>query len=409
MTKTKWAIVCLIGVFLLSPAAQADFSLTDPGVTGSGSGDSIGTAVIENGNDFTAPHYGWFDGQDVTLGTVANSFQGSFVEALDGTASVSTSGDFTDTQDVNGDSVTTNVDGSTSAATQRDDVNEEDDNGGWAVLSATGGTGTVTNDVTTGTGLIAAFADSYVYSTGSDDPDASVDTTISVKGSAGVSYRFAGSPGPETASVSDINIAASADVDNDAQWGSDAEATGWALSLMSWTDNPTLGQLFNAQVGISAETEADHWDDEDEEDVDAQASTAANTTLNFTYRPIANPVFSFVGNAGGAVEAQSFIDSDEEEGSVTADAGKHAIARAGTMTDYPALSMAWLAANVWVNSDDDDFTGEGHAVAINPAVLGGGQVDPDPSMTATTQYGAFAAAMGSSSQTNSTGRSRHRI
>ena len=174
MMKTKWAVLCLLGALFLTPAAQADFSLTDPGVTGSGSGNSIGTAEIVNGNDFEAPHYGFYDIQDVTLGAVANSYQGSFVEALDGTASVSTTGDFTDTQVVNGDTVTTNVDGSTSAATQRDDAAEDEENYGWAVLSATGGTGTVQNDVTTETGLMAAFADSYVFSSGSDDPDASV-------------------------------------------------------------------------------------------------------------------------------------------------------------------------------------------------------------------------------------------
>ena len=209
--------------------------------------------------------------------------------------------------------------------------------------------------------------------------------------------------------MSDINITATADIDEDAQDDSYADSTGWALSLMSWTDDPTLGQLFNAQVGISAETDVSHDDEEDEEDLDAQASTAANTTLNFNYRPIANPVFSFVGNAGGTVEAQSFVDSAEEEGDVTADAGKHAIARAGTMTDYPALSMAWLTANVWVNSDDDEFTGEAHAAAINPAVLGGGQADPDPSMTATHAVRHVRCGHGIVFPDERTGRSRHRI
>ena len=401
MLKMKWAAICLLGVFSLSTAAQADFTLTDPGVTGSGSGNSTGTAVIENGNDFSAPHYGYFERQDVTLGTVANSFQGSFVEAYDGTASVSTSANFTDIQNVNGDTVTTNVNGSTSASAQRDDVGEADSNEGFAVLSAAGGTGAVANDVTTETGLITALSETYAYSSGSDDPDASVDTTVSAKGSAGVLYRFAGSPGPETASVSDVDITASADIANDAQGGSYAESVGWALSLMSWTDNPTLGQIFNAQVGINSETEVENYDIEDEEDLDAQASTAANTALNFNYRPIAAPTFSFVGNAGGTVEAQSFIDSPNEEGDAYADAGKHAIGRAGSSTDYPALSAAWLTADVWLNSYDDEFTGSAQSAAVNPAVLGDGQADPDPSMTVNTQYGTYAAAMGSSSQTNS--------
>ena len=398
--KIKWAIFFLLGIFILAPAAQADFTLTDPGVTGSGSGDSFGTGIISGGEDYEAPHNGFFDAQEITIGTAADVYQESTVEAWNGTASVSTSGNLTQTRDVNGDTVTATVDGSTSVVTQREDDNFDDYNVGWARLSATGGTGTVENDVTTETGFMAASADSYVNSTGSDDPDASVDTSISVKGSAGVLYRFAGSPGPETANVSDVDITASADVANDAQYESWAESTGWALSLMSWTDDPTLGRVFNAEVGISAETGTGSWDDEDETDIDAQAAAAANTTLDFTYRPIADPTFSFVGNAGGSVEAQSFIDSQNQWGNVTADAGKHAIAQAGTSTEYPALSIAWLAANVWANSDDDEFSGNAHASAVNPAVLGAQQVDPDPSMTVTTQYGTFAAAMGSSSQSN---------
>ena len=114
------------------------------------------------------------------------------------------------------------------------------------------------NDVTTETGLMVASGEANTGSMGSDDPDASVDSTASVKGSAGVLYRFMGSAGPETASVSDLDITASSDVAGDAQGDSYADSTGWALSLMSWTDDPTLGQLFNAQVGISAETDASH-------------------------------------------------------------------------------------------------------------------------------------------------------
>ena len=143
MTKTKWAIVCLMGVFLLSPAARADFSLTDPGVTGSGSGVSFGTAVIASGGDYWIPHYGFFNEQEITSDTVADIYQESDVEAWDGTASVSTSGNLTNTQDVNGDTVTVTTNGSTSAATQRDDDAEESYNYSYAGIGATGGTGAV--------------------------------------------------------------------------------------------------------------------------------------------------------------------------------------------------------------------------------------------------------------------------
>ena len=400
MMKIKWAVACLLGAFLLAPVAQADFTLTDPGVTGTGSGYSTGTAEITNGGNFSPPHFGSVTQQDVTVGTAADAYQQSSVEAWDGTASARSSGNLTDTQDINGDTVTSTVNGSTSAVTQRDDTNQEASNEGYSLMSATGGTGAVSNDVTTETGFMVVYSETYASSLGSDDPEAPVDTTVSVKGSAGVLYRFAGSPGPETARISDVDITASADVANSAQMDSQAESNGWALSLMSWTDDDTQGQVFNAQVGINAETSADQFGGAGDEDLDAQASTAANSTLNFNYRPIAAPAYSFVGNAGGTAEAQSFIDYPYDDGDITADAGKHAIARAGTSTDYPAFSMAWLAANVWADSDDDDFSGNAQASATNPAVLGDGQADPDPSMTATTQYGTFAAAMGSSSQTN---------
>ena len=408
MTKSKWAVFCLLGALFLSPAAWADFILDEPEVTGTGSGMSEGTAVIQNGDDFTAPHYGLFDEQDITPGTAANSCQGSFVDARNGEASASTSADFTDTQDVNGDTVTTNVDGSTSATALRFS-SRLDHHEAYSVLSAAGGEGTVAaDDMTTETGFMSAFAETYVQSRGSLDNDAPAESIATVNGSADVSYQFAGNPDTETASVSNVDIEASADVQDENTLSSYARAGGWALSLMSWTDNDTQGQLFNAQVGISSETKSYHWILGDEEDLDAQAATSANAELDFTYRPIATPAFSFVGNAGGTAEAQSFIDSQNELGTISADAGKHAIARAGTSTDYPALSVAWLSANVRVNSDDDfsengtddDFTGYGRATAVNPAVLGDGPVDPDPSMTATTQYGTFAAAIGSSSQSN---------
>ena len=431
MLRLKWAILCVVGLLAAVPAVHADFTLTDPGVSGTGSGDAIGTAIISDTGPWDVPDVGGFmDTETVTPTSAAIAFQESHVEALDGTGTVSTNvGAHTDTQVIGGNNVTATTSGSTSVS-----VDKENNPARATLFSeatsrliAAGGTGTITNNefFNTQTGFMLTNADAYAYSTGNDSADRTTitDVTADASGSANVLYRFAGSPGPETVSIADADVSSTADIDEDTTQqnvggivvpGATATSNSYVIGKVGWTDSETLGQTFGAEVGINAESEAVTVDEDDDPPL-ATAAAAGNVDVDFTYRPIANPVFSFLGNAGGSAASDAAIlDEDDRPadagfdndgvGTVQSAAGKNAVGVSGTAVDASPLALAWLHATVSVfdnpDVEEDDFQAIGNAVAINPAQFATQDPVYDPSMTVGTQYGTFSAAMGSSTLTN---------
>ena len=399
MSKTK-AALCLMGLFMLAPAARADFTLTDPVVTGAGSGDALGTArIVDTGPWADVPEAGFFNDQTVTPAGGAIAFQESYAEASDGTATANTAGTITDTQANGEDSVVATTDGATNAAARQE--GHTDTNTALARLIAAGGSGAVTDDVSTQTGFMLALADAKTHSDGSNFEPASgepLDAEASSSGSADVSYRFAGSPGPESVSVANADIDSTADVDQEITQNTYAESRGSALALMGWTDETTLGQVFTAQVGLNSEVKSEHEEDDGGES-NATADAAGDIDLNFTYRPIANPIFSFLGNAVGSTDASVTIYEDDG-GTAEAQGAKAAVGVAGTSTDYPSEALAWIVGSVSIDAASPGFEATGIGHAVNPAVMGETDFDPDPSMTVTTQDGAYSAAIGSSSMAN---------
>ena len=400
MLRKKYAILCAMGLFLIAQSARADFTLTDPVVTGTGSGDAVGTArIVDTGPWADVPEAGFFNDQTVTPTGGAIAFQESYAEASNGTAAASTSGAITDTQANGGDSVVATTDGATDAAARQEDQAVNDTNIALARLIAAGGAGTVEDEVSTQTGFMLALADAKAFSDGSTfEPNTGepLDAEASSSGSAGVSYRFAGSAGPETISVSNADIEATADVDQEKTEDTYAESRGSAMALMGWTDEATLGQIFSAQVGLNSEVRTEHIEDDGWES-NATADAAGAIGLNFTYRP--NPVFSFLGSANGSTDASATIYEDDG-GTVEAQGAKNAVGVAGTSTEYPSKALAWIVGSVSIDANSPGFEAAGIGHAVNPAVLGESNFDPDPSMAVGTQYGTYAAAMGSSSLVN---------
>ena len=393
-------------LFATCMTASADFTLTNPGVSGSGSGDSLGTATIADTGPWNLPEPGFEELRTITPSSGAIAFQESHVEAHNGTASVSTSVTQTDTQTSAGNSVTATTSGSTSASVEKenDPARTELLNEATARLIAAGGAGTVTNSnfVNTETGFMVANADTYAYSDGNEAADAAsvTDASASAKGSASVSYRFAGSPGPETVSIANANVASTGDVDGDTTITNPAfgESSAWTQGFVSWTDSATEGQAFGSSVGLASDTLTMRVGAIDDGTPGATADAAGNVNLSFVYRPIANPVFSFAGAAGGSTDADSAIT--QGFGLASGEGAKVAIGQSGTQTDVPALAQAWLVGNAMVWSAAVGFAGDAHGHAVNPAVLGDADVDPDPNMTVGTQSGTYSAAMGSSSLVN---------
>ena len=144
-------------LFAICTATSADFTLTDPGVSGSGSGDSLGTATIANTGPWDLPEPGFMEEKTITSSSGAIAFQESHVEAHNGTAGVSTSVTQTDTQSAGDDSVTAITSGSTSASVEKDNDPARPQllNEATARLIAAGGAGAVTNSsfVNTETGF----------------------------------------------------------------------------------------------------------------------------------------------------------------------------------------------------------------------------------------------------------------
>ena len=429
--KKLLLVVSIVTVLSVPAVAPADFTLTNPGVTGTGSGDATGTAIISDTGPWDVPDAGGFmDTETVTPSSAAIAFQESHVEAHDGTGSVSTSvGTHTDTRVIGGNTVTATTSGSTFAT-----VDKENNpprallfSEATSRLIAAGGAGTIIDNefFNTQTGFMLADADAYAYSTGNDsaDPATITDVTAGAKGSANVSYRFAGSPGPETVSIADADVSSIADINDDTTQqnlqnmgggvvpGATATSNSYVIGKVGWTDSATLGRTFGAEAGVNAESEAEVVNDDDGPPL-ASAAAEGNVDVNFTYRPIANPVFSFLGNAGGSVASEAKIpegyERPEDEGFhndgsgvVQSSAGKNAVGVAGADSDAGPLALAWIHATVFAASTwDDNFQAAGSAEAINPAQLGTQDPQYDPSMTVGTQFGAFSAAMGSSTLTN---------
>ena len=441
MLKIKWSILCILGALLIASAAQADFTMTDPNTESGGSGLSSSSAVMTNAApthnswDDTSfydgwdniPEAGWFDYQNVapSAGAIV-SYQDAYGWAIDGSASASTGGTLANTgSGVNaGDTVEVSTSGGTSADVQREvggggDI-DDDQNVAWARLVAVGGGGSITTDPEDGRSLVPSTEDGVMMTLGhtwvishgfrhGGEGVTGTDTIATTSGSANVNYRFAGAPASETVSIENADIRSTGDIYDDAWNGySSVEGNSWALGLVGWTDN-LEGQTFTGQTGISSEVYLDREEDDRRvvDDLNADAQAAGTVDLAFTYRP--NPIFSLIGNANGSTAANGLItldsnednNNDDEAGEIIAVAGKHSIGYAGTANDAQPLALSWLHATLLLDSDENRFDAEGHAEAVNPAVLGETEFDPDPSMTVTTQYGTYAASMGSSSLTNS--------
>ena len=490
MSKKNWALASFLVVFSILPVMSwADFTMTDPNVIGTGSGVATATSIITNDQDPTVTDQNFLGLQDITLDdSTAEVYQESVAVAFNGTASTSASLESaTNTQTVGDDTVTATVSGTTSVTAQADiiAINVSDANGNqplngngvifeeilgaeryrpgadnnlifnYAVsrLIAAGGQGTVEGNpfFNTETGFMLATADAEAVSRGSlEETDETPDAQASASGNAGVQYRFAGSPGPETVTVTDASVTAEADEDYPGivpPSSNTALAVASVQSLVGWTDSPTEGQQFGSGVGINSdatvgnvrstlpllliEFATDEFDLESPDDgvfleetalPEANAAAAGNAEVNFTYRPI-SPVFSFVGNATGSTGAD--VEITQGSGILTASGGKNAVGRSGTQLDASPLALSWLAGSVDAvanSSSDYDvvfdfiepeqneefgfllfplFAFNTRGYANNPAVLGDEEFDPDPSMTATTQYGTYSASMGSSSLVNS--------
>ena len=411
MFRKRHAGFLLAAVVLVLPVCSwAAITMTNPSVSGTGSGNSIGTATITSEGPWDIKAPGFDNEVTVTPSGTAISFQQSHAIAWDGTATASTGGTITETgSGVNaGDSVTATTSGSTSATAQKenDPVRAQLWNEATSRLLAAGGGGTVFSPFfTTTSGFMAVDSSVLADSTGSIDATAGTDASGTSKGSAVVAYTFAGRGSPETLGLAGANVAGTADVDGDTTIVDPSVASARATSsgLLSWTDSPTTGQAFMAFLNLNSETYAGRTGDLFNNALpEATADAAGSLNLNFVYRPLNE--FSFAGNATGSTDSEAEVTAGN--GFVTAQGIKAAMGFSGTQTGLPTGTLAWIAGNVRMEGtqitpqSQEAFGGYGEGHAVNPAVLGDAEVDPDPSMTVGTQYGTFSAAMGSSSLVN---------
>ena len=410
--KPKKILFGLILFLLASPAAVwADFSLLNPSVSGGGEGDSWGTAEITSDGpwDVFLPGFGLFAG---IIPGGAISFQQAQAFAWRGTAFASTSGMLTDTQANGDDGATVTTSGSTDAVAQKENDSSQEQllNGSLARLIASGGAGTVTGEYfDTETGYMLADADVQALSTGSTDAAAGTDATASAEGSATVEYRFAGSTGSENLTVTDVNIEANADVDDDTTVANPALATAvaWANGVIGWTDSDTQGRDLGSTLGVNSEAEADRVGSEQTQNglPAADSEAAGSVEADFTMQIAPNPIFSLIGNVGGSTDASAAVT--QGNGVVDAQGGKNAVGLAGTQAGAPTAALSYIVGSVRLEADAgvssgvaDEFAGEGTGGAVNPAALGEQNSDPDPAMTVTSQHGTVSSAMGSSSTVN---------
>ena len=409
--KTKWVVICLVVTAILLPVcAWADFTMTDPQVTNSGSGNANSTSVMTNENqDWRFLEPGFSQETELSPSSGATSWQYSSAYAYNGTAEASTGGTLVDTNDGvdEGDTVTAMTAGSTSAAAQRENNTQgfSQPNFAGSDLFASGGAGTVMSGFfETSTGFMAVESYTSTDSTGSTDDTAGTDASASSDGAAGVEYTFAGRHGPETLTIANADTASTADVaDSALPTGAAATSVSTSTGVVGWSDNSDLtGWGFGAFLNLNSEVNTIRYGSQVDSGLPSSTATAAAALdLNFIYRP--QDRFSFVGNVTGSTDSEANIT--QGTGLATAQGIKAAVGTAGTQTDLPTGALAFIAGNVLIygetpngGTDAFDATAEGHAV--NPAVLGEGDFDPDPLMTVGSQYGEYSAAMGSSSLVN---------
>ena len=414
-SKKAFFFVAAFGILVLAAApAWATVSMNNASVSSGGSGNAMGTATITSEGPWNVQEPGFAAGATVTPSGTAISFQQAHAIAWDGTANASTSGTIVETGSGAGagDTVVATTAGSTSATAQKenDPVRAALFNEATSRLLAAGGAGAVASQFfTTSTGFMVVDSSVHTDSTGSEDATAGTDASGSSKGSASVLYRFAGQGSSETLSLANANVAATSDVDGDTTVvdPSFAHALANAGGAVGWTNSPTTGQALGAFLNLDSETWADRPGDQAENGLPAATADAAGT-LNLNYILRANPpypgtVFSFVGNVNGSTDSEAEVT--QGNGIVEAQGIKAAVGMSGTQAEGATGVLAWIAGNVRMEGYDanggaDLFDGEGEGHAVNPAVLGESDVDPDPAMTIQTQLGTYSASMGSSSLVN---------
>ena len=411
MLNKRWAILCCIAAALVvfPVSGWATIGMNGASVNSSGSGNAMGTATITSEGPWDVLEPGFGAEATVTPTGTAISFQQAHAVAYDGTANASTSGTITETGSGvdTGDTVTATTAGSTSATAQKenDPVRSTLYNESTARLVAAGGSGGVlSNFFTTTSGFMVADALVHTDSTGSTDATAGNDASGSVKGSATVAYTFAGRPGPETLNLTGANVATTSDVDGDTTVVGPSFANGGATAggVVGWSDNSDLtGWGFGAFLNLDSETLAVRPGTQADNGLpEATADAAGSLALNFVFRP--QDEFSLVGDVTGSTDSEAEVT--QGNGLIFGQGIKAAVGTSGTQTDLPAGALAWIAGNVrmqGLNRDgQDQFDGEAEGHAVNPAVLGDAEVDPDPAMTVGTQSGTYSAAIGSSSLVN---------
>ena len=448
MFEKKWTILAFMVVFFMSPMMLwANVSGTNISVGGSGSGNATGTSTIVPPGDYDVPEdldntgmiaqaaqLGGPAGATtvplvkgpnlmVTDATIdpsgtAEVYMSASAQAWDGTADANASGTLTESDGV---STATIAGGSVTAdATKEWDPNDvpfdpqnpehvATPNHAFAQIIGAAGAGTVMSQFfNTTSGFMLANMDTHAHAFGSDNNTATeaTDAVASASGNVSVEHRFdPPTGGPETLTIEDGSTASSANVEDEVadDPATSARSFAWTNGFLGWTDEPNaVGQAFGARLGLYSVAFTEKGIEEDVVP-SADASAGGAVDLNFVYRPIAEPVFGFTGNVAGFTEAESQVD--QGTGRADAVAGKGALGISGTQIEFAApLVAAWLTSSVDLRAlsplNGLGFTGSGSAIAVNPAVLGEEEFDPDPAMTALTQFGTYSAAMGSSSEVN---------
>ena len=385
----------VFAIVLLPAVGSADFNMSGVGVSSTANGDAIGTAEIGAESDgFTVPTNGFLDTQDVTPEGGAMLFQEAYIGTDGGKATASTSVDSaTNTQQDGDNTVTATMNGS-AIAEGEGSVNDTS-----SFMVAAGGSGQVEGNrfFDTKTGFMLANADIFNRSIGWTGAT----SNAQVKGDASVAYRFAGQSEEETVSVSDASVSTESDLD---LLGSTSNRT-WVQGLAAWTDDPTGGLTIGSAAGVNSEAALGLIFSDIVEPLTSTSNASGLVNVDFNYRPVSVPAFSFAAGAGGSTDADTEIT--QGAGSIMANGGNNAVGRAGTTPDAGPLAMTWVAGSVGAGSlagvlGNAGFAFNGNASATNPAVLGDSGSDPDPRMTVTTQFGTYSAAMGSSSPANAT-------
>ena len=402
--KLKRVFLCLsMAAILLPAAAWADFSMTDPSVSGFGSGESESTATFYNEGPYGVWAPGFGETARLTETEAVTAYQSSTAAAYNGTAEASTSGTIVRSGDgVNdGDSVTVTIAGSTDADAQKESDPSLYPNSAYARLLATGGAGAVESPFfDTATGYMALDFTVTTVSTGSTDLTADTDASSSAKGGAVVEYTFAGQPGPETMNLDNSDISSTADVDQGEASIASARNRANSGGVVGWTDDLT-GLALGSFLNLDSESTAVRVGSQAVTGLPTATADAAGTLdVDFVYRP--QDEFSFAGDVNGSTDSEAAVT--QGNGYAEAQGIKAAVGTAGTQTDLPTGALAFVSGSVEMGGYEANgaelFGGVAEGHAVNPAVLGEADFDPDPSMTVGSQYGAFSASMGSSSLVN---------